>query len=309
MNRMSISALLFTGFVTTACGGDPKSGGEGEESVAGRIGVVLPTAAQPAYKALEDGLRKGLDDAGHQLVVEGRVNDAAQQAALIQRFTARKAIALVIAPLDSTSLNPALTAAASAGIPVFTVGIPVSGGRATTHLEPDYFGAGVAAGEYMAAFLGSGMRAAVVGRLGAHGGRELQAGFRSVMRLDTTKVMTVAESSGAAEEATAVVTGLLDADNSLDAIFALDAATALGAMTAAYAERRADLVIVSFGANEQTLSAIRDARALRAAIVERPDEAARLLSEAIATQLEGAPVTPSIKAPVRLVNVDSLKTP
>lgn len=307
MRPRCITALLTTGIITAACGGDTRPSAGGEASVAGRVGIVLPTAVQPAYKTLEDALRKGLDDAGHQLVVEGGLNDASQQAALIQRFTARKAIALVIAPLDSTSLRPALAAASAARIPVFTVGIPVPGGLATTHLEPDYFGAGVAAAEYLAAFLGRGMRAAVVGRLGAHGGRELEAGFRSVMRLDTTRAVTAAESNGTAEGATAVVAALLEADNSLDAIFALDAVTAHGAMATAYAQRRADLVIVSFGATEETLRAIRDARTLRAAVVERPDEAARLLSAAIATQLKGEPVTASIKAPVRLVNVDSLK--
>lgn len=308
MKSIMVARVAALAIAAAACGDGKTAGGGGEESVAGRIGVLLPITMQPAYKTLEDGLRKALDDAGHQLVVEGGINDAAQQAAIVQRFTARQARALVIAPLDSTALRPAITTAARAGIPVFTVGLPVPGARVTTHLEPDFHGAGVVAGEYIAAFLEPDMHAGIVGRMAAHGSRELEAGFRSVMGVVRTRVYSGAgESGGTAEGAAAAVTALLEQDPDLDAVFALDAASGHGAMAAALARRRADLVIVSFGATEETLNAIRETRPLRAAVVERSAEAARLLGEAIATQLSGDPVTPSIKAPVRLVTVDSVK--
>ena len=307
MRTLRAARFLALVFTAAACrGGESPDGATA--SAAGRIGVVLPIASQPEYRTLEDALRKSLDDAGHQLVVERGLNDAAQQAALVQRFTAQKALGLVIAPLDSTSLRPTVASAIAAGIPVFTVGMPVPGVRVTTHVEPDYFAAGVVAAEYVAAFLGRTLNAGVVGRLDAHGSRELMAGFRSIMDADSARVYSgAAESGGTVEGAAAASLALLEKDAGLDAIFALDAASAQGAMSTALARRRADIIIVSYGATEETLAAIRETRPLRAAVVPRLDEAARLLSEAIATQLGGEPVTASIKAPIRLLNVDSVR--
>lgn len=307
MRTLRVACLAAIAIATAACR-DSDSAADGTASAAGRIGVVLPIATQPEYRTLEDALRKALDDAGHQLVVERGLNDASQQAALVQRFTAQKALGLVIAPLDSTSLRPSVGAAVAAGIPVFTVGLPVPGARVTTHVEPDYFAAGVVAAEYVAAFLGRTFNAGIVGRLDAHGSRELIAGFRSIMAVDSARVYSgAAESRGTSEGGAAAAEALLEQDASLDAIFALDAPGAQGAMGAALSRRRADLVIVSYGATAATLDAVRESRPLRAAVVPRLDEAARLLSEAIATQLGGDPVTASIKAPVRLVNVDSVR--
>ena len=291
-----------------ACGGDERSGVSTEEAVANRVGVVLPIVSQPAYEIFGKALRDTLDAAGHEIVVEGGIADAAEQGALVRRITDRNARAIVVAPLDSTTLRPAIDGAAAKSIPVFTVGLPVPGARVTTHTEPDYHAAGVVAAEYLATFVGPGIHAGVVGALGAHGSRELQAGFGSVMRADTARRHAgAADGGGTVEGAAAAAASLIERDPQLDAIFALDAASGVGAMNAVLAARRADIVIVSFGASSATLDAVREVRPLRAAVVERPDEAARLLGTAIAAQLEGEPVTPSIKAPVRLVTSDSLR--
>lgn len=303
LRRVALASLVLS---AAACDGGGKATPNSAEAVAGRVGVVLPTAAQPAYKALEEGLRKELDEAGHEIVAEA-VSGVDEQVALLQQIAARKAAAIVVAPLDSMALRPAVDAALAASIPVFTLGLPVHGATVTTHVEQDHYAAGVVAAEYLTAFVGPGVHAGVVGRLGAHGSRELEAGFQSVMGLVDTRVHAGStESGGTVEGAAAATAELLDRDPDLDAIFALDPLSAQGALSTAFARRRADLVIVSFGATQQTLDAIREARTLRAAIVDRPDEAARLLAEAITTQLEGEPVTPVIKVPVRLVNVDSL---
>jgi ribose transport system substrate-binding protein len=297
-----------TTLALVACGGDGRPAASTEEAVANRVGVVLPIVTQPAYEMFGNALREALDSAGHEIVVEGGIADAAEQGALVQRITGRNARAIVIAPLDSVTLRPAIDAAAAASIPVFTVGVPVPGARVTTHTEPDYHAAGVVAAEYMITFVGPDMHAGVVGALGAHGSRELEAGFRSVMGADTVRKHSgAADGGGTVEGAAAATASLLARDPQLDAIFALDAASGLGAMNAVLAARRADVIIVSFGAGTETLDAVREVRPLRAAVVERPDVAARLLGAAIAAQLDGEPVTPSIKSPVRLVTSDSLR--
>jgi ABC-type sugar transport system substrate-binding protein len=302
-------ALCASGVFSAACGDDSKQRPAGSvEEVADRVGIVLPVALQPSYRTLQQGLVAALREAGHEAVVEDGITDVAQQAALLGRITARKARAIVVAPLDSVALRPIIDAAGDASIPVFTVGLPVPGARVTTHMEADHFATGVIAAEYLSAFIGPGVTAGVVGRLGAHGSREVRAGFDSLMSLNETRVNAGAEeSSGTVEGAAAATSALLDREPALKGIVALDPISAQGAASTLFARRRADVIIVSVGATEQTLAGIREERVLRAAIVERVDEGARLLAAAIDTQLKGEPVTPSIKVPVRLVNIDSLR--
>lgn len=301
--------LLLALCAATACGEDAARRPAGSvEEVADRVGIVLPSSSQPAYRTLEQGLVAALREAGHEAVSDGAILEPAAQLALLQRITARKARAIVVAPLDSVTLRPAIDAAADASIPVFTIGLPVPGASVTTHMEADHFATGVIAAEYLSAFIGPGVTAGIVGRLGAHGSREVRAGFDSLMSLNETRVNAGAEESGGTVEgAAAAASALLDREPALKGIIALDPISAQGAASTLFARRRADVIIVSVGANEQTLASIREERVLRAAIVERVEEGARLLAEAIDTQLDGEPVTPSIKVPVRLVNIDSLR--
>lgn len=303
------TVALFAVLASAACGDEraPRSGGSAEE-VADRVGIVLPVPLQPSYREFEQGLVAALEDDGHEAVTESGITGAAEQAALLGQFIARKARAVVIAPLDSVSLRPAIDAARDASIPVFTVGLPVPGASVTTHVEPDHFASGVIAAEYLSAFIGPGVHAGVVGRLGAHGSREVRAGFDSLMSLNETRVNAgAAESGGTVEGAATATSALLDSEPGLKGILALDPVSAQGAVSALLDRRRADVIVVSIGAMEQTLAGIREERVLRAAIVERVDEGARLLADAINVQLQGEPVTPSIKVPVRLVNIDSLR--
>lgn len=309
MNSIRRGVLFVLLCVAAACnGGDSKGPAASVEEVADRIGIVLPVSVQPAYRTLEQALIEGLSKAGLEAVSETGIAGAAEQAELVQRITARKPRAIVVAPLDSVTLRPAIDNALAASVPVYTIGLPVLGAAVTTHMEADHFAAGVIAAEYLNAFIGAGMRAGIVGRLGAHGSREMQAGFDSVLAQNETRVnVGAAESGGSLDGAGTATSALLEREPRLKAILALDPISAQGVMAALLARRRADIVIVSIGAAPETLVAIRSERMLRAAIVERVEDGARLLAETIDTQLKGEPVTPTIKVPVRLVNIDSLR--
>lgn len=306
--RTAAIFLLLTGALQ-ACGGDGTSAdAPPEQAVAGRVGAVLASPAQPQHAQLAEAVRQALRTHDQELVVQSANDDPARQLQLVQTFTRQGARAIVIVPVDSTTLRPAIEAARAARVPTFTIGLPVHGARPTTHVEADFHAAGAAAAEYVGAFLGPGLHAAVVGNVGAHGTRELEAAFRTSIVADTSRVYAgVGDSEGTREGAAAATAALLERDPSLDAIFATDPVSALGAMDAAYARRRADLVIVSFGTSPEVLTAIAGTSPLRAALEQRLDEGGRLLADAIVTEIEGEPVTAAIKVPVRLITADSMR--
>lgn len=306
-NAGAVQLLIVTLATLAACGGDEAAPTSGS-TAAGRVGVVLGTANNPELRQLEGSVRKALEQRDQELVVQSANDDPARQAQLVRTFASQGARAIVVAPLDSASLRPVLDAAAQRRIPVFTLALPVRGARVTTHMETDYTAVGVAAAEYIGAFLGPRLRAAVVGNVGAHGTREMESAFRARMTSVAGRVVSgTGDGEGTREGAAAATRALLARDRNLDAIFAMDPASAMGAVDAAEAARRTDLVIVAFGSNPEVLQAIGGTSPLHAAIVPRLDEGARLLAEAIVTELEGEPVTPSIRVPVRLVAGDSAR--
>lgn len=300
-----LAASLLAG---VACDGGGGGSAGAPRSAAGRVAVVLSDASHPQLQQLEQLFRKALEDQAEDVVVESAGRDAARQRQLVEQFAAQGARAIVVVPVDSTTLVPAVATANRAGIPVFTIELPLPGARVTTHVEPDYVAAGSAAAAYLFAFLPKGATTAIVGHAGAHGARELVAGYRRAADSLQGRVReSVAPTGGVRAEAAAAVNAILGSDPDLDGVFALDPESALGAMDAAYDRRRQDLVIVSFGATQPVLDAVREQRPLRIAVMPRPEAAARRLAEVIKVQLGGDPVTPSIKVPVRLVNADSLR--
>lgn len=308
MRTAPASIALIATIALAACGGGKTDGTGQARSAEGRVGIVVGPAGGGEGARLADSLHVALEEHDHEAVVEAANGDAARAQTLVQTFTTQGARAIVVVPADSGSLRPAIDAARRAGIPVFTIGRPVAGARVTTHVDADFAAAGVAAAEYVGAYLGLRLHAGVVGPLDAHGSRALEAAFRRTIAIDTARVYAGGgNSDGTREGAAAATTALLDKDPSLDAIFALDPASALGAMDAAYAQRRADLVIVAFGATPEVTAAIGDTGPMRAAVVPRTAEGAKLLAEAIATEIGGEPVTPAIRFPVRLVTADSVR--
>ena len=147
--------ILLAMSAAAACGddGSKRPAGSAEE-VADRVGIVLPIPLQSSYRALEQALVAALGEEGHDAVSEDGITGVAEQSALLARLTANKARAIVIAPLDSVALRPAIDAAHDASIPVFTVGLSVPGASVTTHTEPDHFAAGVIAAVMLGRRLG-----------------------------------------------------------------------------------------------------------------------------------------------------------
>lgn len=305
--RTPILPLIALATALAACGGGTSEDAPPTDAT-GRVGLIVPNAGDADAAAFQRLLRRALQERDREIAVQQSGPDPAQQAALLERMAADRPVAIVVAPTDSLRLVPAIQAAARGGVPVFTLDMPATKSGAITHVGPDWYTAGVVAAEYINAFVGDSARTAIVGRLGGHGGLEMDAGFRATMRGRTDRVFVGAFEGGSTREsAAAAAREVIARDPGLDAFFALSADAALGAMDAALAARRADIVVVGYGGGPEVFEAIGMLNPLRATLVPQTAAGAERLAELIAKQLAGEPVTPTYRVPLRLVTADSVR--
>ncbi|MBK1783135.1 ABC transporter substrate-binding protein [Prauserella cavernicola] len=233
-----------------------------------------------AFRAAETkSIRDAATEAGvKDLLVTNANNELPKQIADIQNMLSQGADFLIVAPVNSDGLDPALTAAKNAGVPVLTVDRKVT----NTHCE-DYV-----------AFLGSdfrdqGKRAAdalntvtegeakVAVLLGASGNNvtdDRNAGFKEQVQAEYPGLEIVAEQTAnfARDEGQAVAEQLLQSNPDISAIYAHNDEMALGAVTAVQAaglQPGEDVKIVSIDGTRNAVQAIVDGQ-INAVIESNP---------------------------------------
>jgi ribose transport system substrate-binding protein len=308
--RVSLCVVLLVAVAATGCGGGDDSGwgralggGGGRK----RIGVVLPTRSTAFYQELERGLRDGARRARYELVVADANMDGGVAVTQAERLLGQRLDALVLAPVDSTSIVPAVERANAARVPVFTVGVRPAGGRVVSHVQADHEGLGRVAAEYLNAYLNGRGEVGIVMRRGIPALAEREQGFRAAMRAHRGVTIVDSVDGGTRDGTLAALEPMLRARRETDAIFSVDDPGALGAYDAALARYRADLIIVGADGSQETVRLIQSEGPLKATIVQLPRRMGDQLIQLTVRHFDDEPVAPRVLVPVRLVNIDSLR--
>src|SRR5262249_9240612 len=140
------------------------SGCSKKEATGKTIGVTLLTRAHVFYKDLEEGLRTEAAKDSFDLVVTSGDFDLGKQSSQIEDFITRKVDAIIVSPVDSRGIGPAIKKANDAGIPVFTSDIAAQEGNVISHIASDNVAGGRLAGEFLAKFLNGKGDVAIIGQ-------------------------------------------------------------------------------------------------------------------------------------------------
>ena len=103
------------------------------------IGVTLLTKEHVFYRDLETGLRQAAQDKGYDLLVTSGDWDLAKQQGQIENFIVQKVDAIIVCPVNSKGIGPAIEKASQARIPVFTADIKADSGPVISHIASDNF--------------------------------------------------------------------------------------------------------------------------------------------------------------------------
>ncbi|RZQ63825.1 ABC transporter substrate-binding protein [Amycolatopsis suaedae] len=232
-----------------------------------------------AFRAAETAsLQAAAKEQGVNLLVTNANNELPKQIADIQDLLAKNVKFLIVAPVNSDGLDPALAAAKAKGVPVLTIDRKVTNQHCVDYvafLGSDFKDQGRRAADALAKATGGTAKVAVL--LGSSGNNvtdDRNSGFKEQVKAKHPGLEIVAEQTGnfARERGQAVAEQLIQANPGITAIYAHNDEMALGAVTAVQAAGKRpgeDIKIVSIDGTRNAVQAIVDGK-INAVIESNP---------------------------------------
>ena len=300
-----LAVLMLAALVTALVVGCQRGGGGGGEG-GQRIGLSVSTLNNPFFVSLRDGAQQAADDAGAELVISDAQNDTAQQQDDVQNFISQQVSAILVNPVDSDAVVPAVEAANDAGIPVIALDRKASGGDVVATIASDNVQGGRMAGEELIRLVGSGNVAQLEGIPGTDPARDRGQGFQEAIDAQSSvKVVASQTADFDRSEGLTVTENIMQANSDIKGIFAQNDEMALGAVQALGDQAGDDVKIAGFDGGEDALNAIQDGM-MNATIAQQPDKMGSLGVETAISVINGESVEENIPVEVNLVTQDNV---
>lgn len=275
MKIKKMAALLLTaimgfslaGYNAITIDGEEGSITEGGSGGNGSIGFSVSTLNNPFFVTLSEGAEAKAEEEGADLIVVDAGDDAAKQTSDIEDLISRNISVLIVNPVDSDAVAPAVQDAVAAGIKVISVDRVVNGVDVDCAIASDNVEGARMATEYMVSPIGEGAKTAEIqGTSGASATIDRGEGFHLVAdeQLDVVSSQTANFSRS---EGMTVMENILQAQPDLKGVFAHNDEMALGAVEAI---GNRDIVVVGFDATDDALAAIQQGR-MAATVAQKPD--------------------------------------
>lgn len=222
-----------------------------------------------AFRAAEtESIKAAAEEVGvGEMIVTNANNELPKQISDIQDMLNQGVEFLIVAPVNSDGLDPALDAAKEAGVPVLTIDRKVTNEPCSDYiafLGSDFYDQGQRAADAMNEVTGGEGKVAIL--LGASGNNvtdNRNAGFKDKVESDYPGLEIVAEQTGnfARDEGQSVTEQLLQSNPDITAIYAHNDEMGLGAVTAVKAAGLLpgeDIKIVSIDGTRNAVQGIVD---------------------------------------------------
>lgn len=237
------------------------------------IGFASSGLNHPFQLSLKDGAQKAADKAGVKLVVVDAQDDPAKQQSDIEDLIQQKVSLIIINPVDSDAIVPAVQKCNDANIPVITVDRNSTGGNVLTYIASDNVAGAKMAAEYIAQMIGGkGNVVEIQGQAGSSAARDRGKGFHDgLSKYPDIKIVYSQPADWDRNKAMNVMQNALQAHKDIKAVFAHNDEMALGAMRAVEAAGlQGKVIIVGFDAIDEAVSAIKDGK-MDATIQQQPE--------------------------------------
>ncbi|MEY8536925.1 substrate-binding domain-containing protein [Lactococcus muris] len=312
--KVLTGTILAGAILTLAACGQTGLGNEGGGNNGGttkkaadelNIGVSISTTNNPYFVAMDKGIKDAAEKAGTEINVSDAQNDAAKQTNDVQNFISQNVDAILINPVDSDAIVPAIEAANNANIPVILMDRGASGGEVLTTVASDNVEAGKMAAEFIAKEAGKNAKTLQLsGTPGASSTIDRGKGFDNAAK-DTLDVLS--SQSANFDRATALNTtqNMLQANKDVQAIFAQNDEMALGAAQAVKAAGLSDVIIVGIDGQPDAQEAIKEGR-LTATVAQQPAKMGEIALQAAIDHFEGKDVEKTTVSPIFLVTKENV---
>jgi ribose transport system substrate-binding protein len=273
-----------------------------------KIGVTLLARAHIFYRDLEDGLNAQADSNGYQLIVASADFDLGKQISQIEDFISRKVDAIIVCPVDSKGIGPAIEEANRANIPVFTADIAAEQGSVVSHIASDNVAGGRLAGEYLAKLLNGKGEVALIDQPAITSVLDRVNGFKgAISKYPGMKIVADVNGMGVRDRSLQAATDALQAHPNLSGIFGINDDSALGALDAVKQFNKKGISIIGYDATPPARKAILDGTALKADVVQYPENIGKTTIKQIKDYFEGKTVPKLVPVDVGIVDQQFLE--
>ena len=292
---VALAAVMSLSLMACSVDGETKS--SDSEGGNGSIGLAVSTLSNPFFVSLQEGAEAKAEELGVELYVTDAGDDAAVQTSNVEDLISKGISVLIVNPVDSDAIAPAVEDAIAAGIKVIAVDRVVNGVEVDCSIASDNVMGAELATEYIVELVGEGAEVAELqGVTGASATNDRGEGFHNVA---DTKLNVVASQTASFDraEGMSVMENILQAQPGIKAVFAHNDEMALGAVEACAGK---DIVIVGFDATDDALAAV-EAGTMAGTIAQQPELMGSTAVETAVKLINGETVEKELPVEVTLV--------
>ncbi|MEW5814873.1 MAG: substrate-binding domain-containing protein [Spirochaetota bacterium] len=253
------------------------AGGKKEEKKQIVIGLTLPSLSHPFFVYLQKNVMDEAEKLGVQVIAIDAENVAAKQMSIVEDFISKKVDGVLMSPIGTDALVPAVEALNRAKIPVATVDRKVSGGDVLVHVGADNVEGGRVAGRYIVEKLGGkGNVIELEGTPGASPAIDRKKGFDEVIAKSNIKILVSQTAKFDRATGQSVMENLLQAYKDFQGVFGANDEMILGAAEAMQAAGvdLSKVATIGYDAIPDALAYIKEKK-LNATIEQFPGEQAK----------------------------------
>ncbi|MDN6730911.1 MAG: substrate-binding domain-containing protein [Atopostipes suicloacalis] len=268
------------------------------------VGASISTLNNPFFISLDEGINNLAAEKNAEVKSVDAQNDTAKQSNDIEDLIQQDVDILLINPVDSSAITPAVESANAAGIPVITIDRSSDGGEILTLVASDNVEGGEIAANYIKEISGEGTDTVQLeGVPGASAARERGEGFNNVAEESLNLIDSQTANFDRAEGLN-VMENILQASPDIQAVFAQNDEMALGAIEAIESAGLSDTIqVVGFDGTEDGIEAVEEGR-LSATVAQQPEEMGRLAMQAAFDYFAGETLDDYTASPLELIKAN-----
>lgn len=282
-------------------GGSKETSSSESESGSGSVGLAISTLNNPFFVKLAEGAEAAAEEAGVKLITVDAGDDAAKQTSDVEDLISKNVSVLIVNPVDSDAIAPAVKDAVSKGLKVISVDRVVNGVDVDCQIASDNVAGAEMATEYLAELVGEGAKVAELqGVPGASATIDRGEGFHNIADEKLDVVSSQTANFNRAEGMT-VMENVLQSASDVKGVFAHNDEMALGALEAVAGK---DIQIVGFDATDDAVAAVKDGK-MAATVAQQPDKMGETAVNTAVSLINGEDVEKSIPVEVTLITKEN----
>jgi ribose transport system substrate-binding protein len=297
MKKVTVLLLVALCSISMAFAGGSKEESNSDSSKL--IGLSISTLNNPFFVTVVDGAEAAAEAGNYDLTVVDAGDDVVKQINDIDDLVSKGIKVIIINPVNSDAVAPAVKSAKAKGVKFISVDRAVNGESVSCSIASDNIMGAKLAADYMVSLIGEGSEVAELqGVLGASATIDRGEGFHQVA---DTKLNIVASQSADFNRAKglSVMENIYQAHPGIKGVFAHNDEMALGAVQA-LAGYASDVVIIGFDATDDAIDAVAAGK-LAATVAQQPKLMGERAVETAIKLINGETVPQSLPVDVTLV--------